>query len=429
MVRDLQRFREVVHEHVGAGIREGLEHGPDFMIPHRHDRFEGHRQFGGMVGIVVGNGDSVELTEDLEPSARSLEARDVRRDVFGCHSVPEGRRDHAEGVEDIVLARDTQRHMADELAGVHDVELGERAAIIYDVLGVVIPLRRQTEGQERLVVPALGPLDGFAGVLIVSVVDNEAGRHVDERGIGLDHVVHGLEVFHVVVIHVEEDGGVGRQGQEVVLELAGLRDHVRGVPRSSVAVDEGQPSADDEGRVLARLDHDLGQHGRRRGLAVGTADADAVVIHSGDGTKEVGTLEARDAGSLGGHQFGVVLEDGDGVDDDVRLAELDVLCLLAEDDLGAQGPELVDIVSGIVVGAGHVVAVGEKDLCQGRHAGTADPDEMDSFGCFQNVIDFQDRFLHKVARIPVLDYTKTPLIIKGLVSNKWNIPPFIIVLK
>ena len=199
--------------------------------------------------------------------------------------------------------------------------------------------------------------------------------------------------------------------------------------RSAVAVDEGQPSADDEGRVLARLDHDLGQHGRRRGLAVGTADADAVVIHSGDGTKEVGTLEARDAGSLGGHQFGVVLEDGDGVDDDVRLAEFDVLCLLAEDDLGAQGPELVDIVSGIVVGTGHVVAVGEKDLCQGRHAGTADPDEMDSFGCFQNVIDFQDGFLHKVARIPVLDYTKTPLIIKGLVSNKWNIPPFIIVLK
>ena len=286
--------------------------------------------------------------------------------------------------------------MADELPGVHDVEFRERAPVVGDVFRVVVAFRRETEGQERLVVPALGPFDRPAGVLVVAVVDDETGRHVDERRIRPDHIVHGLEVFHVVVIDVEQDRGVGRQRQEVILELAGLRDHVGGVPRSAVAVDEGKPSADDEGRVFAGFDHDLGQHGRRRGLSVGTADADAVLVHSGDGTEEIGTLKARDAGCLCGHQLRIVLEDGDGVDDDIRSAEFDVLCLLTEDDLRSESAEFVDIVSGIVVGAGHMVPVGEQDLCQRRHAGTADPDEMDSFGCFQYVIDFQDVVLHKL---------------------------------
>ena len=118
-----------------------------------------------------------------------------------------------------------------------------------------------------------------------------------------------------------------------------------------------------------------------------TRYTNAVVIHAGHSAEEVGALKARNAALFGGHQFLVVGQDGHGIDNEVRFEGCNVFGLLAHYDFGAEAAELVNVVSGVVVGAGQRVAARKEDFRQGRHSGAADSNKVHSFGRFQYVVN------------------------------------------
>ena len=201
----------------------------------------------------------------LEPVLEAAEGAQAGADGVGVHPARERHRRGGHRVLHVVVAAqaelgDRQQRLLvpPQLAGAVR-ELGARAGAEADAAGAaaeVLDAEAERRDRDRLV--------GLAGE------DLELGRAVG---------VEGAVAVQVVLGEVEQDGGLGREGQRVLeLERGRLGDDRR--PGRERARQRGQRRADVAGHLhgQARLAVQVADQLDGRGLAVGAGDGDELVL-------------------------------------------------------------------------------------------------------------------------------------------------------
>ena len=181
-------------------------------------------------------------------------------------------------------------------------------------------------------------------------------------------------MVEVLGVHRGDHGDGRRELEEGAVGLVGLGHEELALAELGVGAEAVDAAAHHHGGIEpARAEH-RGDEGRRRGLAVGARDGDAVLE-----PHELGEhLRPRDDGdaALARHlHLDVVGGDGGRVHDDVRA--LDVGGLVPGEDLGAEALEPLDGVVAPGVGAGDAIAQVEQHLGDAAHADAADAHEVD----------------------------------------------------
>lgn len=154
-----------------------------------------------------------------------------------------------------------------------------------------------------------------------------------EPGIALHGVFHSVEVFHVVIIDIEDEGDIRVGGKEGVLEFAGLVHKALRCPAAAVPAYGPQLAADDGGGIQSRHIEDLDDHGGGGGFTVGTADAQRLAVPAGDGAQHFGAFPQGQAAFPRGNQFGVGIHNGGGIENEIGA--LDIFRPLAHHHLNA----------------------------------------------------------------------------------------------
>ena len=179
----------------------------------------------------------------------------------------------------------------------------------------------------------------------------------------------------MVVVDVQHDRQIRGQLEEGLGILAGLDDDVVALAGLAVAADEGQLAADDGRGVAACQLQRRGDHGRGGRLAVGAGNADAVLIQAADIAQQDAALHGGDAVGNRRIQLHIVLRDGSRVDHEVGAD--DIVGAVAQRDLDAHLPLVLDDASVQHIAAGDYIALGVEDLDQRIHAAAAAANEVD----------------------------------------------------
>ena len=183
---------------------------------------------------------------------------------------------------------------------------------------------------------------------------------------------------------VEQERGVGAEGEDLARALVDLRDAERAVAaqdgaraRGAGPVEAGRAVHDRRGEAGAG-EQVAEDRGRRR-LAAGAGDGDEPLAREQRG-EFVRAARDGDAEAARGGEVGVVVLDRDG-GDDARRGGGDAGAVLREerDALRAERGEGGDGLLGVEepVGSGDGLARVEEGLGEGGHAGAGDADEVD----------------------------------------------------
>ena len=162
--------------------------------------------------------------------------------------------------------------------------------------------------------------DGVAGVFVVAVIQHRAARFLRKLPERCLQVIERVEIFHVILVNVEDDGDIRRKMQERIHIFAGLADEHLTLAGSAAAPDGRQLAADHRGKINAGGEEDLCQHGGGRRLAVCARDADRIVIPLRDQTEQLAALHHGNAACLGSRTLGIGLCDRGGIDHQVGIA-------------------------------------------------------------------------------------------------------------
>ena len=218
--------------------------------------------------------------------------------------------------------------------------------------------------------------DHLLDVRLVEAQDRRAvERHlVDElRERRPDRVEVGV-VVEVLGVHRGDHGDGRRELEEGAVRLVGLGHEELALAELGIGAEAVDAAADDDGGIEPARPEHRGDERRRRGLAVGARDGDAVLE-----PHELGEhLRPRDDGdaALARHlHLDVVGGDGGRVDD--HVGALDVGGLMAGEDLGPQALEPLHRVVAPGVRAGDAIAQVEQDLGNAAHAHATDAHEVD----------------------------------------------------
>ena len=260
--------------------------------------------------------------------------------------------------------------MARDLAPLLEVELKEAGLVFLHVDGLIIAIVLNAKGAHA----AVQRVHDIHGVLVVRVGEDHELGHQGKALEGKLQFAHAAVVIQMVVVDVQHDGEVGGQLQEGLGELAGLDDDVIALAGLAVAVDEGQLAADDRRGIAACQLQSSGDHGGGRGLAMGTGDADALLVQTAHIAQQDAALHRRDA--VGGCriQLHIVLCDGGRVDHQVCTD--DIIGAVAQRDLDTHLPLGADDTAVQHIAARNVVALCGEDLDERIHTAAAAADEV-----------------------------------------------------
>ena len=201
------------------------------------------------------------------------------------------------------------------------------------------------------------------------------GNVLDEVAEGLLDRVEVAVVVQVFRVDVGDDRHGAFQAQEAAVALVGL-DHdpvaLAHLGVGAVGVDD---AAVDHRRVQRTGVQQGRDHGGRRRLAVGAADADRELQTHQLG-QHLGAAHQRNAAFARHDQFRVRRLDRRGIDHR-RDALGHMGGVVADVDAGAQLLEPLGVGAGLGVRAGHLIADLQHDLGDAAHADAADADEVD----------------------------------------------------
>ena len=146
------------------------------------------------------------------------------------------------------------------------------------------------------------------------------------------------------------------------------------MPEARVAADHLEPAAHHHGGIEPGAGQELSRHRGGGGLAVGTADGDAVV-EAHDLGQHLAAPQGGQAEAAPGPHLGILRADGGGDDDEIGAPHLPRG--VPDEDLDAQlGQAVGDLRTGQVAAADLVVHP-QQDLGEAAHAGPADAHEVD----------------------------------------------------
>ena len=165
--------------------------------------------------------------------------------------------------------------------------------------------------------------------------------------------------------------------QKGVHKFTGFTDKQVPFPNAAVTTDFGQFSADHGAGILSAVDENGGEQRGGGGFPVGAADADGVFKAVGDGSQHHRALHRGDIVLPGIGKLTVVLKDGGAVHHQVRPDN--ILRLVSHRDSEPHSPLHLQNIALVVVRTGDDISFFVKDLDDGEHSGTADPNEMQMF--------------------------------------------------
>ena len=341
-----------------------------------------------MMGVVIRHrGAGMGFAQHLEASARPGKGGQS----FGS-LLRRGAQQHGPGggrgsIEDVVISRHLQPDLGKRTAPVHQRKATIQPAQMPDRGRIVVVGILPAEGEKRSPLPCRFRY-GTAGSFVAAVIQDGTGL-AGKAGIAFHGVFHRVEIFHVVVIDIEDQRDIGVRGKEGIPELAGFVDEALGLAGTAVAADGAQLAADDGGRVQPRRVQDLHDHGGGGGFAVGPADPQRIPVPAGDRPQHPGPLPQRQAAFPRGNQLGVGFHDGGGIEDEIGAP--DILGPLAHHDLDAHGALQLHDVAFVIIAAGDGIAPAVQDLYQREHPAAADADTVD---VPDPLGDGFDRFVH-----------------------------------
>ena len=236
-------------------------------------------------------------------------------------------------------------------------------------------MRAETVGDDAPVEPREDLLDP-------GVVDARDDR-AEDRGLsgegdeGVADVVEAPVAVEVVRLDVRDHRQGRREGQERTVVLVGLGHEELAAAEPGAGSPEVEAAADDDGRVEPRLGQEKPGHRGGRRLAVGPGDGDPLA-HPHQLAEELGPLDDRDLEAPRLGELGGVFRDGGRRDEEV--VPVGVGRVVADRDPGAEAGEAAGRIALGAVAARDMVAEGEEDLGEARHAGAADADEVHAVG-------------------------------------------------
>ena len=281
---------------------------------------------GRVVGVVVEHADAVDRPHELEASVGARVGRQLLARGLVVDPEPGEDRVRGGGVGDVVGAGHVERERPARVAAVQPearARPGERRPADPDV-GV-----RGLAERDDLGHPA-GPVEGPAA--------DGRGELDGARVVGADHEdgdvvapwrtlepvrvrLRGPPVAEVVGVDVGDDGDLGRVLQERPVALVRLDDHHVTGAEVTAALGAGERAADDVGGVEPGAEQGADDHRRRRGLAVRARDRDPAAAEH-QRPQRGAAVQHPQAPAPGLGELGVVLADGGGDDDGLRVAQL-----------------------------------------------------------------------------------------------------------
>jgi len=345
---------------------------------------EGGSNLGGVVAVVVDDGDAGGFAAQLEAAIDAVKAAEAFGDFVGGDFELVGDGDGGGGVEDVVSAGDMKFEGAEGAGGGVDEELGE-AGFARDGGGY---------GQKFKTVVGFGGFaigvnaamgtgqDGFElGVVNAGGDGAVEGHFVHEVEVGALDVGHVAVAIHVFAVEVGDDGEDGGEFEEGAVAFIGFGDEVLGGAEAGVGAEGVDASSDYDGGVKAAGGEDRGDHGGGGGFAVHAGDGDAV-FEAHEFGEHFGALDDGDFAGVCFEDFWVEGTDGGAGDDNCGVADVGGCVALV--DGGAEGGESIGNGSAAKVRAGDGDAEVEEDFGDTAHADSADADEVRVLGCCEH---------------------------------------------
>ena len=214
------------------------------------------------------------------------------------------------------------------------------------------------------------------------------------------HIGKILEKVQMVGVNIKDDRDRREEVQEGVAVFAALEDDGVALADAVARAEQWQKAADHDRRVQPGLHENMREHGGRRRLAVGTGDADGVLVRLHDIAPGLGALKDGDASGAGSGDLGVVVVRGSRADE--AVGALDILGAVADRDLDALGDQLVRGDGGVHVRAGDLHPHAPQHQPQRAHRHAADADQMAVLSGLQILLDmltgrmFHVWFLQKI---------------------------------
>ena len=287
------------------------------------------------------------------------------------------RRNRGECIQDIVQSGDKQRRRTEAFAQMPDLEGRGLLRGMLDIGRAPFTVRAGAEAEHGL------SGDGchcIAAILVVSIVEYISAGFLRKLCKGCLEVLQRVEIFHMILVDIQDHRDIRRKMQECVHIFARLADEHITAACSAAAADRRELAADHRGKINSCGEQDLREHRGCCRLAVRTGNADRIGIPFRDKPEQLTALHHCNAGSLCCRALGIRLCDRRRIDDQIRIR--DILRALPELHRNPQRPHRCQRIRLVVIRAGQIISFCMQHLCQRIHAAAADADHMDMLLAF-----------------------------------------------
>src|ERR1017187_8517597 len=376
--------RELVHQMERAGEAMGLEEDVDAPETAHAGAIQGRADFGGMVAVIVDDGDAALDAAHLKAAVDAVEGGKGFADFVGGDFEFHGDGDGGHGVEHVVAARNAQVEAAQVGGAIAQAEIAGKG-VEGQFRGFHVGLRGGSIGDDAA-------LDGGQNALHVGVVQahdhGAVKRHlVDEFDKGGAGGFDGRIVVHVFAIDVGDHRQDGGELQEGAVAFVGFGHQEIAAAHARVGAAHGTNTATDHYRgIQARVIENGGGHGSGGGLTVAAGHGDAVLQAHQLG-QHFAARDDRDLQAARLLHFGVGFVHGGA--DHQRTRTGDVRRSVAFEDARAHGFEALGGRRKLKVGTADLVSEVEQHFGYAAHSDSADPREMEVLGTkkhFLNVL-------------------------------------------
>ena len=361
---------ELGFERGGARIAMRLKH-------HQHATAEpacrGERgaNLGGMMPVVVDHAHASRFAARLEAAAHAAEPRQRLGDQREAHLDLETDRDRRQRVQHVVVAGHVQFQRTERASERLDLkaramrqQLHVARAHLALLAGSVARVTLGDRGQNLAHLRVVGAHNAGA-------IEGHAIRKVGER---LTQSLDIAEVIQMLAVDVGDHRDRRRQAQERAVALVGFGHQELAMAELGIGADAVQPPADHDGRIETAARQYRADHRSGGGLAVRTADRDAV-LHAHQFGQHVGARNHRHAGGTRGLQFGVLLAHRGRVHHQLRIR--DVGGVVTDHHAAAEPHQPVGGLARAQIAARDLIAEIDQHLGDPGHSGAADADQVD----------------------------------------------------
>src|SRR5215831_3004356 len=333
--------------------------------------FERGLDLRGMMAVVIDDGDVVDRTFDVETAADSGKVLQTPANQFGGNVEIEGDGGCGGGVAHVVNARRMrQAEKAEVVAFVGQAELA-RQTLKLNIADKQVGLARGAIGKNW-------PLDVRNDGLNVGLIQAEDGRAIEgnavhELGEGVLDVGERRVLVEVFPIDRGDDGHHRRKEEKAAVAFVRLHNKVFAFPKPGGGAGLIHLAANHKGRIEMSCGEDGSDERGSRGLAVRSADGDAVFQPHQFG-QHLRARDDRDLALVRFRYFGVVGSDRRRRDHDVRA--LDVCRFVAFVNGGTQVLETLGERGRLGVRAGDGVAESKQNFGDAAHTDAADAHQV-----------------------------------------------------